>query len=359
MISLKKYLDMDFANQQHSIELLSAVLESYRSLLLETGKSAARACPPVGNDLQKRLSSLDAALGEEITPALVRKTEAEIEDELQQWVGRSVEHLKAKANEVKELLVVLANTASSIVERDQRYSAQFSNFTAKLESIANLEDLGKVRVSLLQGAGELKTCVERMTQESKQSVAQLQAEVCTYETKLKTVEQLALRDPLTGLANRRNVEERIEWRIAHHQQFCVMVIDVDGFKQVNDVYGHVAGDNLLRQFAEELRSNSRAPDIVGRWGGDEFIVVVDCDLAGAKAKVERLRKWVLGDYTIQLGAGTSSAKIAVGASIGVAEWQKGETMQELLAHADSVMYRDKEGTRTQKFRFSDKILNHR
>lgn len=345
MISLKKYLDMDFANEQRAAELLATVLESYRSLLLEAGKSAVRACPGVGDDLQKNLSALEIQLGAEITPALIKKTESEAEDELQQWVGRSVEHFKAKATEVKELLVVVAQTSQSIVERDQRYATQFNQFTSRLQSIANLEDLGQIRVSLLQSAGELKSCVERMTADSNESVAQLQAEVSTYETKLKAVEQLALRDPLTGLANRRNVEERIEWRIAHSQTFCVMIIDVDGFKQVNDRYGHVAGDSLLKQFAEELRSNSRAPDIVGRWGGDEFIVVVDCDLQGAKAKVERLQKWVLGDYTIQFGNGTS--KLAVGASIGVAQWQQGESMQELLDHADVGMYRDKAKARKQ------------
>jgi len=348
VISLKKYLEMDFATEQQSMELVSAWQESYRLLLLEIGKCAVRASPGVGADLQKNLASIESRLAGEITPAVVKRLEAEVEDELQQWVGRNVEHFKTKANEVKELLVVLAHTAASIVERDQRYVNQFSQFTTRLQSIADLEDLGQIRVSLLQGAGELKNCVDRMTQDSKESVAQLQAEVSTYETKLKAVEQLALRDPLTGLANRRNVEERIEWRIAHKQAFCVMIIDVDGFKQVNDKYGHVAGDDLLKQFADELRTNSRAPDIVGRWGGDEFIVVVDCDLHGAKSKVERLRKWVLGDYTIQLGTDAKAVKIHVDASIGVAQWQPGESAHQVLDHADAVMYRDKEQARKQR-----------
>ena len=348
MISLKKYLEMDFATEQRSMELVSALRESYQSVLLEIGKCAVRASPGVGSDLQKNLASIQSRIDREITPAGVKRIEAEVEDELQQWVGRSVEHFKAKANEVKELLVVLAHTAASIVERDQRYANQFNQFTTRLQSIADLEDLGQVRLSLLQGASELKTCIDRMTQDSNQSVAQLQAEVSSYETKLKAVEQLALRDPLTGLANRRNVEERIEWRIAHKQAFCVMIIDVDGFKQVNDKYGHVAGDSLLKQFADELRANSRTPDIVGRWGGDEFIVVVDCDLHGAKSKVERLRKWVLGEYTIQLGGDEKAVKIHVDASIGVAQWQSGESAHELLDHADAVMYRDKEHARKQR-----------
>lgn len=347
MISLKKYLDMDVAGERAARELLSVVLESYRSLLLAMAKSGVRACPTVGSDLEKNFINLNNRLSGEVTPSLLKKTETQAENELEQWAGRNAEYFKAKANEVKELLVVLARTAESIVERDQRYANQFTQFTGRLQSIADLEDLGQVRVFLLQGANELKSCVDRMTQDSQQSVAQLQTEVSTYETKLKAVEQLALQDTLTGLANRRNVEERIEWRIAHKQTFSIVMLDLNGFKKVNDTYGHLAGDNLLKQFAEELRSNSRGPDIVGRWGGDEFIAVVDCDLHGAKAKVERLRKWALGEYTIQLGAEGKTLKIPVDASIGVAQWQPGETMQEVIEHADAVMYRDKQLARAQ------------
>lgn len=342
MISLKKYLDMDFANDQGSTELLAAVLEAYRAALLTMGKNAGRASPGVGSDLQKNLASLETRLSDEVTPSLVKQTEQKVEDELQQWASRNAEYFKAKANEVKELLVVLAHTAESIVERDQRYANQFTQFTTRLKSIADLEDLGQVRASVLRGANELKNYVDRMTEDSQKSVASLQAEVSTYENKLKVVEQLALQDPLTGLANRRSVEERIAWRIAHKQCFCVLIIDVDGFKQVNDTYGHGAGDGLLKQFAEELRSNSRTPDIVGRWGGDEFIVVIDCDISGGRAKVERLRKWVLGEYTIELGTGAGVVRVPVEASIGVAEWKSGQTTETVVRNADAEMYVEKQ-----------------
>ena len=347
MISLKKYLDMDTSGEQGLSELLAAMLQCYRSLLLATAKCGVRACPPVGGDLEKNLNHLNNQLSDEVTPPRLKKTQGQAEAELEQWAARNAEYFKAKANEVKELLVVLARTAESIVERDQRYASQFTQLSGRLQSIADLEDLPQVRGFLLQGASELRNCVERMTQDSQQSVAQLQTEVTSYETKLKVVEQLAMQDTLTGLANRRNVEERIEWRIAHQQTFSIVMIDLNGFKQVNDTYGHLAGDSLLKQFAEELRANSRTPDIVGRWGGDEFIAVLDCDFHGAKAKVERLRKWALGEYTLQLGNGDKTIKVMVDASIGVAQWRSGETMKEVIEHADSVMYRDKQLSRKQ------------
>ena len=350
MISLKKYLELGSkpSGESASGELLTAIVECYQSALLAMGKSGVQACPGVSSDLQQKLAELGNQISTDLTPTGVKKTEKQVEEQLQQWGGQSAEYFKAKANEVKELLIVLARTAQSLGERDHRYTDQFTQFTSRLQKIANLEDLTQVRASLVKGAAELKTYVDRMAQDSRESVAQLQAEVSTYETKLKVVEELALRDSLTGLANRRNTEGRIEWRVAHQQTFCVMMIDLNHFKQINDAYGHPAGDSLLKQFSKELRSNLRSSDVAGRWGGDEFIVILDCDLAGATCQVDRMQKWVMGEYSVQRAGGAGEVKIHMDASIGLAQWQKGESMDTLVERADTAMYEKKRQSQKAK-----------
>jgi diguanylate cyclase (GGDEF)-like protein len=344
VISLKKYLDADgvspYLSEPDPGELLAAILKSYRSALLVMGESGVRAYPAVGSDLQQSLNSLVSFLSRDLTPALVQETEELVEEQLRRWGGHTEEYLKAKANDIKELLIVLARTAESVGERDQRYASRFTQFTSRLQAIADLEDLTQVRASLVQRATELKACVEQMEEDSHQSLVQLHAEVSTYETKLKAAEELALRDSLTGLANRRNVEQRIAWRVDHQQTFSVALLDLNRFKQVNDRYGHPAGDNLLQQFSQELSVNVRCTDLVGRWSGDEFMVILDSDLASAESQMDRMRNWVLGDYTIQLAAGTA-VKVTVDASIGVAQWQPGESMQQVIERADSAMYQQK------------------
>src|ERR1700685_1804935 len=188
-------------------ELILALVECYQSALLAMGKSGIQACPGVSSELQQKLADLAIQLCSNPTPAGVKKTEKQVEEQLQKWGGQSAEYFKAKANEVRELLILLARTAQSLGERDQRYASQFTQFTSRLQTMANLETLTQVRASLVQGAAELKTYVDRMAQDSRESVAQLRAEVSTYETKLKAAEELALKDSLTGLANRRNAEE--------------------------------------------------------------------------------------------------------------------------------------------------------
>jgi diguanylate cyclase (GGDEF)-like protein len=178
-----------------------------------------------------------------------------------------------------------------------------------------------------------------MEQDGQESVAALRTQVSTYQAKLEEAERRACRDSLTGLDNRQGVETKGQRRIAAGQPFCVVMLDLNGFKQVNDTYGHQAGDDLLKQFSAELRSASRVTDVVGRWGGDEFVVVVDGRLAEAQSHVERLQKWVFGGYTLQLGA--HGPKVDLNAALGLVEWRSGETFKEVLARADAVMYKQK------------------
>lgn len=135
--------------------------------------------------------------------------------------------------------------------------------------------------------------------------------------------------------------------IENKMRFSVIMIDLNGFKQVNDKYGHLAGDDLLRQFAMELQMYTRSGDMVGRWGGDEFVVLLSSDAAGAASHMDRIREWVFGKYTIHRGANKDATVVHMDASLGLAEWREGVTMQEVVAEADAAMYRDKNKSRAR------------
>ena len=345
MISLKKYLDMRFEpmrpGQQESNGLAEAALTSYRTALLDMGRSSYRACPRLGLGLQQSLTSIEKKLAAQPNAGLLLESREEVSNQLSLWGERTAEHFKEKAEEVKDLLMVVARTAECLGERDQRYAARLQQFSTHLRAVANFDDLTQLRSSLLQTAGELKTCVDQMERDSRRAISQLQSKVSSYENKLKETEDLALRDTLTGLANRLCVERRIQWRMENERPFCLVFLDLNGFKAVNDQYGHQAGDSLLKQFSEELRSNLRPGDLAGRWGGDEFVILMDCDLAGAHALIERLRQWVFGNYRIPCNRGKSITAVRVTASIGISEWKPGESIEHLVERADKAMYVEK------------------
>jgi diguanylate cyclase (GGDEF)-like protein len=337
MISLKQYLE------QNPDKLLRLSLDAYRETLDAVAEGGLRCCPSTGETLKSQLASAAQAIKNDSTVGTLRSAHQEAVKALRRWGEHSEAYFKRKTAEVKEILTELAATGEYFCKRDQRYSQQIHQISEKLEAIAHLDDLSWIRSSLLHNVAELKGCVERMTREGNESIAHLKSSLASYQVQLDQAQELAALDPLTGLYNRRAVEARIAARLASNSPFCVVIIDLDDFKQINDRHGHLAGDELLRQIASELRLASRAEDIIGRWGGDEFILLLDGSFTNTKIKVERMRPWVFGNYELDLAG--SQLSVFVNASIGMAEWAPGETMLQVLSRADAEMYRHKAVTR--------------
>ena len=164
----------------------------------------------------------------------------------------------------------------------------------------------------------------------------------------RIVERQALVDSLTGLANRRSLEETLRAEVARSVRFgdpmCVVMADLDDFKRVNDRFGHAAGDEVLKEFAATLRETVRESDTAGRWGGEEFaLVLTGTDADGGMRLAERARTALEGRL-VRLPDG---GQIAVTASFGVASCTDWHEAGELLAAADSALY---EAKRTGKNR---------
>ena len=160
----------------------------------------------------------------------------------------------------------------------------------------------------------------------------------------KAQQELALHDPLTGLPNRRLLEDRIATTLQHasrnHHKAAIMYLDLDGFKTINDTYGHVYGDEVLKTVAQRLLANSRREDTVARLGGDEFMVVLSevgglSDAHGPAAKlVEAVAQPIfVNDLTLQLST-----------SIGISIYpDDAETVDALISIADYALYEAKRG----------------
>jgi two-component system cell cycle response regulator len=159
----------------------------------------------------------------------------------------------------------------------------------------------------------------------------------------RIVERQALVDGLTGLANRRQCEESLADELARVERFggalAVVVADLDWFKDVNDRYGHPAGDSLLRDFALLLQQTLRDVDLAGRWGGEEFLLILPgTDLTGGAQVAERVRAALASRMVVVDGT-----PISVTASFGVAAVPPAKTASELFAAADAALYEAKRG----------------
>lgn len=156
---------------------------------------------------------------------------------------------------------------------------------------------------------------------------------------LEQVELLASLDPLTAVANRRDLERELAVRIAGGQEFCVLLFDVNGFKTINDRYGHLYGDQVLKQVAARLASQVRVRDYVCRWGGDEFLAILACDLAIAASRSHQIAERLNGAYHI--AAEGREIRVAVTVTVGCVQHRSGESAEELFRRADDAMYSQK------------------
>ena len=157
------------------------------------------------------------------------------------------------------------------------------------------------------------------------------------EVLAQEVYKMALLDPLTGLFNRRYIEQRLEDEIKrserHGRGLSVILFDLDEFKQVNDTYGHGAGDALLKAFADRLSKATRGSDASARYGGDEFLVVLpECKPENVQHVLRRLEG---------IRVEVDGHNLAIALSAGWAELLSGESAKELLARADTALYTNK------------------
>lgn len=154
--------------------------------------------------------------------------------------------------------------------------------------------------------------------------------------------ELAVTDPVTGLWNRRRSTElltaELENAQRHGRPLALLMIDIDHFKDINDTHGHQIGDHVLIDVARRLRENLRTTDVVGRWGGEEFVILLRyCGLGDARAAAEKLRRQI-ADVPFE---GLCSLTVSVGA----AELLPGEDLQSWLGRADAALYEAKRSGR--------------
>jgi len=157
---------------------------------------------------------------------------------------------------------------------------------------------------------------------------------------------LANNDGLTGLQNRRRTTERLEIEIARARRYgvplAVALCDVDNFKQINDRFGHNVGDHVLVQVARSLQTTLREVDLVGRWGGEEFLVLLpDTDVAGTRVVGERLRAGIEGLPAF------SGGPERVTISVGLAGFDASDSTTGFIDRADQALYRAKKSGRNR------------
>jgi len=184
---------------------------------------------------------------------------------------------------------------------------------------------------LLRKTQELEAIISQRT-------AEVRAALLAAEGAKEQLRDQALRDGLTGFWNRRAIFEILDGEITRcrkdSQPLCVLMADLDHFKEVNDTWGHLAGDAVLREISDRIRNGLRRFEAVGRYGGEEFLILLPrCSFLIARKRAEELRLAIEAS-----SIAISGRDIAVTCSFGIAQLELGPSVEELIERADAALY---------------------
>jgi diguanylate cyclase (GGDEF)-like protein len=254
--------------------------------------------------------------------------------------------------------LTIARCASVAVGRldDERIAAQTHDefdrlieaFNDMLESLSASEQKTRAALaSLNQAKEELEIRVRQRTQDLKEAHDQLSREVAERLVAQEALQEAAVLDPLTRLYNRRALQEKLENEAARSRRnlrpFVLILVDLDRFKSLNDSFGHDAGDNILMETALRMKSMIRRQDMIARWGGDEFVILlVETELKGGGIVAEKIRSRIADEPYYFAGQ-----DIHLTASFGIAPYGGEPDLDRVIHAADSALYKAKRNGRNR------------
>jgi len=178
-------------------------------------------------------------------------------------------------------------------------------------------------------------------------ITQRKADERALKEATKKLEELARTDPLTGLLNRRGLMEMMEYEIKRAKRsgkrFSIIMGDIDHFKEINDLFGHDTGDIILENLADIMKKSLRSQDIISRWGGEEFLILLpETPLAGAQCVAEKLRQKIM-EHVHQI----RDMEFNVTITFGVSEVKSDFDTEICIKRADNALYQGKENGRNR------------
>lgn len=241
--------------------------------------------------------------------------------------------LKANAA-TREIPVIFLTAKADSADLVRGFEAGGVDYVVKPFSHPELKSRVGVHVELKRSRDALK-----------RYVAELEAKSCELEAALGELEHASRTDHLTGLANRRYMLSRLQEEFARFARagrpFSLLVGDVDHFKRINDTYGHDFGDQVLQTLSQLMKGNLRTQDLVSRWGGEEFLVLLpESDEEGALLVAERLRR-----HIEQLSFPATPSLHGVTITFGGTTARPGQSLEALIQEADEKLYEGKRAGR--------------
>ncbi|WP_087501054.1 GGDEF domain-containing protein [Pseudomonas sp. SID14000] len=273
--------------------------------------------------------------------------------EFETYLQQLNERLEGFQSHLHEASADHADNSSAARELDTQLREHVDGLQSSVQGAVDVDSLKHILDNRLEGLlvtmDEHKHERDRREQELagrlqglSERVANMEREALGYREHLEEQRQKALLDPLTGLPNRAAWSERVEremldWQ-AHGGHLAMAILDLDHFKRINDSYGHLAGDKVLKIVADQLRKRLRGRDFIARFGGEEFVLLLPQTPPATAAQVAEVLRATVEACPFHF----KGERVVITTSIGLGEFRSGERGDQVLKRADAALYRAKE-----------------
>ena len=293
------------------------------------------------------LSDSNQALCREMD-ALLNRDEPLSSAEMQVLYKRYIENRNEKLEFAKTALSQLISSLQGHVKHYDGFSNELSDIANELDENISSEDFN----ILIDKAVNATKAALNESEALRSNLSSMAAEMEVIQDKLARSEEEARADVLTGLSNRLAFQETLadlSYTVSKDSHAaCLLLVDIDYFKKVNDTHGHLIGDQVLASVAKEIKESVRGRDMVARFGGEEFAVLVrDTPRSGCKIVAENIRINIESKAIELSNSPSSDTHLSVTASVGGAFYRDNESIEDFIDRADRSLYSSKENGRNR------------
>ncbi|WP_230369233.1 GGDEF domain-containing protein [Paludibacterium denitrificans] len=296
------------------------------------------------NYLVGQVSSLQEMLSHEpLSMQQVYQLETSLKDVIRKQ-GQLKSSLDEAASSLRTLLDRFMSRLAAMTDSTDVFHTKIQQHSEKLRQTESVEELGGIISGLMEDTSLMQLDLTRSRDElmaSREQVEAAETRIHELENALESVSAKVKEDQLTGAYNRRGLAEHFQREISRSERsgspLCVALIDVDNFKQLNDHYGHLAGDDALKYLVEMTKRQLRAADIVARFGGEEFVILLpDTPLDEALEILQRLQRELTKTFFL-----ANNDRLVITFSVKRSQVAPGEQDTDVIERADQAMYQAK------------------
>ena len=275
----------------------------------------------------------------------VKKIQSQFEKKkkgIDAFINLQKKYLLDRENEFKDIIEILTKAMVTLDTENQEYNQKILKQGEKIEEITLLDDIKKLKRALIQEIEQIRETVKEKQSHDNTKLGILSKQVSNLSVELEKARTESLTDGMTGIYNRkafdRHIHGLVEKNTVSKAPFSLLMLDIDDFKKINDVYGHQTGDRVILAIINKCRQSIRGEDFFARYGGEEFVIILPgASLKNAIKRAQYICKSIsLTRYYLDDVAGSPTLSVTV--SIGVSSLQKADTIASVTQRADQALY---------------------